>query len=219
MIYYVEDDNSIRELVIYTLSNTGFEALGLESGRALRKALETRLPELILLDIMLPGEDGMAILRWLKADAATRDIPVVMLTAKSAEYDKVIGLDGGADDFITKPFGMMELVSRVKAVLRRASPARTERLSVGAIELDAQKHTVVAGGKPVLLTLKEFELLRILMENTGIVLSRERLLELVWGYQADVETRTVDVHVRTLRQKLGAHGGAITTVRGIGYKI
>jgi two-component system alkaline phosphatase synthesis response regulator PhoP len=219
MIYYVEDDNSIRELVVYTLSNTGFEALGLESGRALRRALETRLPELILLDIMLPGEDGMAILRWLKTDAVTRDIPVVMLTAKSAEYDKVIGLDGGADDFITKPFGMMELVSRVKAVLRRASPTRTGRISVGAIELDAQKHTVVAGGEPVQLTLKEFELLRILMENAGIVLSRERLLELVWGYQADVETRTVDVHVRTLRQKLGANGGAITTVRGIGYKI
>lgn len=222
MIYCVEDDGNIRELVVYTLQSTGFEACGLADGAALRKALAETLPELILLDIMLPGEDGMTLLKKLKSDRRTKDIPVIMVTAKGAEYDKVIGLDMGADDYVTKPFGMMELISRIKAVLRRVdrqSGALEDQMIRGDIRMDGKKHEVTAQGRTVHLTLKEYEVLKRLMENPNIVLTRDRLLEEVWGYDFDGETRTVDVHIRTLRQKLGAAGEKIETVRGVGYRM
>lgn len=220
MIYCVEDDSSIRELVVYTLQNIGFEACGFADGKTFFEAVNVKLPELVLLDIMLPDEDGIRILKRLKATVATRELPVIMVTAKGTEYDKVVGLDNGADDYITKPFGMMELVSRVKAVLRRTAPKSTvSELICGGILMNVDKHLVVAGEQTVLLTLKEFELLRHLMENEGVVLTRDRLLETIWGYDFDGETRTVDVHIRTLRQKLGESGNAIETVRGVGYRI
>ena len=183
-------------------------------------ALET--PRLVLLDIMLPGEDGIEILKKLKSSSRTREIPVIMVTAKGAEYDKVKGLDLGADDYVTKPFGMMELVSRVKAVLRRSEKAARDQkniLASGDIEIDTQKHEVTAAGEVVNLTLKEYELLKRLMENQNVVMTRDRLLEDIWGYDFDGETRTVDVHVRTLRQKLGSCGDKIETVRGVGYRM
>lgn len=220
MIFCVEDDGNIRELVVYTLETTGFEARGFEEGTSFFRALADCLPELILLDIMLPGEDGMEILKKLKMSAKTREIPVIMLTAKGAEYDKVMGLDAGADDYVTKPFGMMELVSRIKAVLRRTrKKTDADRSIIGSICLDRKKHEVTVDGEVIALTLKEFELLRLLMENRNIVLTRDRLLEEIWGYDFDGETRTVDVHVRTLRQKLGREGERIETVRGVGYRI
>ena len=222
MIYCVEDDANIRELVAYTLQTMGFEAKEIEDGKALKKALAVELPELILLDIMLPGEDGLTLLKQLKADTLTRNIPLIMVTAKGAEYDKVIGLDLGADDYVSKPFGMMELISRVKAVLRRVERQRDERpqkVVHGAIEMDVKKHEILVNGEPVQLTLKEFELLRRLLEHPNIVLTRSQLLEEIWGYDFDGETRTVDVHIRTLRQKLGAAGDMIETVRGVGYRI
>lgn len=222
MIYFVEDDSNIRELVVYTLETTGHNARGFENGEKFWEALALETPELVLLDIMLPGEDGMAILKKLKASAKTEDIPVIMVTAKGAEYDKVMGLDSGADDYITKPFGMMELISRVKAVLRRAQKPTTKKDStymVDKLEVDVKKHEVRVNGEEVILTLKEFELLRLLLKNRGIVLTRDQLLEDIWGYDFDGETRTVDVHVRTLRQKLGEAGEYIETVRGVGYKI
>jgi len=220
MIYCVEDDRSIRELIIYALQSGGYEAVGFSEGTALLAALESRLPDLILLDIMLPGEDGMEILKKLKASVKTRHIPVIMITAKSAEYDKVLGLDSGADDYITKPFGIMEFLSRVRAVLRRAGNARSvSELSAGRLKMYVDRHVVLADGKEVALTLKEFELLKYLMENTGIVLTRDRLLEKVWGYEFEGETRTVDVHIRSLRQKLGEAGSVIETIRGVGYRI
>ncbi len=220
MIYCVEDDDSIRELVVYTLQNTGFQAMGLGSGEELKKALSHTKPELILLDIMLPVEDGISILKQLKSEADTKDIPVIMLTAKSAEYDKVIGLDNGADDYMTKPFGMMELISRIKAVLRRAAPKEEEAdLVAGGVALNTKKHCVFVNGQEVILTLKEFDLLRTLMENAGVVMTRDTLLEKIWGYHFEGETRTVDVHIRTLRQKLGAGANIIETIRGVGYKI
>lgn len=221
MIFCVEDDNSIRELLLYTLKNTGFECAGFGDGESLFRALQSgNVPELILLDIMLPGISGIEILKKLKEDRKTCEIPVIMLTAKGSEFDKVIGLDSGADDYITKPFGMMELISRVKAVIRRTKPKERERkLVCGDISMDTEKHLVTVEGEVVQLTLKEFEMLRVLMENKGIVLSRDTLLERVWGYDFDGETRTVDVHVRTLRQKLGAAGGIVDTVRGVGYTI
>lgn len=221
MIYFVEDDSNIRELVVYTLKSTGFEATGCADGKELDRALEKEDAELILLDIMLPGEGGVAILRRLRAAPATAELPIIMVTARSSEYDKVIGLDSGADDYITKPFGMMELVARVRAVLRR-KPAKSEKKGIfeaGDVVLDMQSHTVTADGAPVSLTYKEFELLHSLMENSGRVLSRDVLLETVWGYDFDGETRTVDVHIRTLRNKLGRCGDIIETVRGIGYRI
>lgn len=184
------------------------------------KALEDRLPDLILLDIMLPGEDGIEILKKLKMSVKTRHIPVIMITAKSAEYDKVIGLDSGADDYITKPFGILEFLSRVRAVLRRSANADTSsELSAGRLTMYVDRHSVLADGKEVTLTLKEFELLKYLLENTGIVLTRDKILEKVWGYEYEGETRTVDVHIRTLRQKLGEAGSVIETVRGVGYRI
>lgn len=220
MIFCVEDDRNIRELVVYTLSSTGMEAEGFEDGEVFFKALAERLPELILLDIMLPGEDGLTILKKLKGNKKTKDIPVIMVTAKGTEYDKVSGLDAGADDYVTKPFGMMELVSRVKAVLRRTEPEQKTRLyELGPIKVDVIRHTVHVSGEAVNLTYKEFELLCYLMENEGIVLSRDQLLSKIWGYDFDGETRTVDVHIRTLRQKLGTGGNYIETIRGVGYKI
>lgn len=222
MIYYVEDDRSIRELVLYTLKNTGFEAIGFENGESFFSSLkEDDLPQLIMLDIMLPGEDGMDILRKLKSSSVTKNIPVIMVTAKGTEYDKVTGLDCGADDYISKPFGMMELVARIKAVLRRAGKGVSdgENYEYGKVRLDLRSHTVTVDDKPVELTLKEFELLRLLMKNAGAVLTRDMLLETIWGYDFDGETRTVDVHVRTLRQKLGAGADIIETVRGVGYKV
>lgn len=220
MIYYVEDDSSIRELVIYTLKTTGFEAIGFESGRELFAALDAEIPELILLDIMLPGEDGLRILQKIRTKESCRQVPVILLTAKGTEYDKVIGLDSGADDYITKPFGMMELVSRIRAVLRRFERNDSEhQLSIGCITLNEKRHQVTVNGEPVILAKKEFELLKYLMENQGIVLTRDKMLETIWGYDFDGETRTVDVHVRTLRQKLGEGGALLETVRGVGYRI
>ena len=220
MIYYVEDDVSIRELVVYTLETTGIKACGFSDAAGFWEALDKELPELILLDIMLPKEDGMEILRRLKESDRTRRIPVIMVTAKGTEYDKVMGLDTGADDYVAKPFGMMELVSRIRAVLRRAGDRREEGCyRVGPVVLDTQKHEVTVGGEARSLTLKEFELLEALLRNRGIVLTRDRLLEEIWGYDFDGETRTVDVHIRTLRQKLGEAGELIETVRGVGYRI
>lgn len=222
MIFFVEDDDNIRELVVYTLRAVGFEAQGFENGKAFFRALSAQKPELVLLDIMLPDQDGLQILKRLKFDPATREIPVILITAKSTEYDKVIGLDSGADDYITKPFGMMELVSRIKAVLRRTSPRGStsmQTLEVGPITLDPHKYEVTVNGNKLELTHKEFELLRYLMENEGIVLNRNKILEAVWGYDFDGETRTVDVHIRSLRQKLGEWGKLIETVRGVGYRI
>lgn len=220
MIYCVEDDRNIRELLVYTLTTTGYQTLGLDSGKALFKELKSNKPELILLDIMLPGEDGYAILDRLKTSSSTREIPVIMVTAKGAEFDKVRGLDAGADDYITKPFGMMEFLARVKAVLRRSSQKSGEReLRCGSLSIFVERHEVRENGKTVELTLKEFEVLRYLVENKGIVLTRDQLLGHVWGYDFDGETRTVDVHIRSLRQKLGEAGALIETVRGVGYRI
>ena len=221
MIYCVEDERNIRELIVYTLESSGLSAKGVETGSQLFKALSEHPASLILLDIMLPEEDGLAILQKLKSSEVTRDIPVIMVTAKGAEYDKVKGLNCGADDYITKPFGMMEFIARVRAVLRRTGKEDKENatLQIGELQVLVQQHQVLAAGRKVTLTLKEFELLKYLMENEGIVLSRDRLLGHVWGYDFDGETRTVDVHIRTLRQKLGGCGELIETVRGVGYRI
>ena len=220
MIFCVEDDSNIRELVIYTLKATGMEACGFENGFDFMKALAKEMPELILLDIMLPGEDGLSLLKRLKKDSQTKEIPVIMLTAKSAEYDVVKGLDMGADDYISKPFGMMELVSRIKAVLRRTkSLEEKEILQAGNIVIDLKKHQVKVEGEEILLTLKEYELLKRFLKNQDIVLTREQLLEDIWGYDFVGETRTLDVHIRTLRQKLGTSGDWIQTVRGVGYRL
>ena len=220
MIYCVEDDSNIRELVVYTLESTGMKARGFEDGRKFTEALAFETPELVLLDIMLPGEDGIEILKKLRNNAKTKNILVIMVTAKGSEYDKVVGLDTGADDYITKPFGMMELVSRIKAVLRRTIREKTDtKYRVGNLSIDVEKHKVKVDGETVTLTLKEFELLEKLMKNRHIVLTRDRLLEEIWGYDFTGETRTVDVHVRTLRQKLGTAGELIETVRGVGYRI
>ena len=220
MIYCVEDDDNIRDLVIYTLETTGLKAKGFAEGAEFMEALAFDTPELILLDIMLPGEDGLAILRKLKNSSKTKDIPVIMVTAKGTEYDKVIGLDSGADDYVTKPFGMMELVSRIKAVLRRSGQTADKAdLEVDGVKMNVKKHEVTVDGQAVTLTLKEYELLERLMRNRNIVLTRDQLLEDIWGYDFDGETRTVDVHVRTLRHKLGEKGAIIETVRGVGYRI
>jgi len=219
MIYCVEDDSAIRDLVVYTLKASGFEALGFENDAGFWAAMKEQEPELILLDVMLPGEDGLTILKKLRASAATADIPVIMATAKDSEYDKVIGLDSGADDYLVKPFGMMEMVSRIKAVLRRAGGRQPALLSCGIITLDEKKHAVTVGGEPVLLTLKEYELLKLFMENPGRVFTRDNLLSEVWGVDFSGETRTVDVHIGTLRTKLENAGDYIRTVRGVGYKM
>ena len=221
MIFCVEDDAGIRDLMIYTLNASGFRAVGFENAKEFYTALADTVPELIMLDIMLPGEDGISILKRLKADARTADIPVIMATAKGNEYDKVIGLDLGADDYLAKPFGMMEMASRVRAVLRRSGRAaeKPQLIRVGSLEMDLNEHSVTADGIRVQLTLKEFELLRTFMTNPGRAFTREQLLTSVWCEDFLGETRTVDVHVGTLRQKLGACGKYIRTVRGVGYKL
>lgn len=220
MIYYAEDDIGIRELVVYALKNTGLDAIGFENGKALLEALSEKLPELILLDIMMPGDDGIEILKKIRSSPETSTIPVIMVTAKSTEYDKIIGLDGGADDYISKPFGIMEMVSRIKAVLRRSpSSSVCEIYTRGPICLDLRSHTVSVNSENISLTLKEFELLRMLMASSGTVLTRDLILEKIWGYDFDGETRTVDVHIRTLRAKLKDSGELIETIRGVGYRI
>lgn len=220
MIYLVEDDASIRELVVYALSNSGFTATGFETPSAFWQGMARQTPSLILLDIMLPEEDGLQILKKLRQSPATRRTPVIMLTAKGSEYDKVIGLEAGADDYLPKPFGMMELIARVKALLRRAEErSAPDRYQAGCLMVCPERHLVEVEGKPVTLTLKEFELLVMLLKNRNMVLTRDQLLNQIWGYSFDGENRTVDVHIRTLRQKLGAAGDLIETVRGVGYKI
>ena len=218
MIYLLEDDDSIRELVIYTLNSQGMEARGFARPSAFWEAVEEQTPSLALLDVMLPEEDGISVLKKLRASACAARLPIIMLTAKGTEYDKVLGLDAGADDYVTKPFGMMELLSRIRALLRRTE--RNDALyRCGQLTVDPGSHTVLVGDREVALTQKEFEVLYLLLKNKGQVLSRERLIEDVWGYAFTGESRTVDVHVRTLRQKLGEAGAYIETVRGYGYKI
>ncbi len=220
MIFCVEDDSGIRELMIYTLNSAGFEAKGFVNGELFFETLKKETPQLIMLDIMLPGEDGIAILKRLKRNKVTENIPVIMTTAKGTEYDKVIGLDLGADDYLTKPFGMMEMVSRVKAVLRRTLPAKdTEILRVGSLELNTKEHSVFAAGEYIELTRKEYELLYMFMNNQGRVFTRDQLLQNIWGTEYIGETRTVDVHIGTLRAKLGEFANYIETVRGVGYRM
>lgn len=225
MIYLVEDDDSIRELVVYTLGSAGMQAKGFSRPSLFWNALEQEIPELILLDIMLPEEDGLTILRKLRNHPETSRIPVMMLTAKASEYEKVIGLDAGADDYLPKPFGMMELIARVRALLRRiqkpASPAQDADSSytLGILYVSPKRHIVQVNHKTITLTLKEFDMLCLLLKNKEIVLTREQFLNSVWGYHFDGENRTVDVHIRTLRQKLGEAGSYIRTIRGVGYKI
>ena len=220
MIYLVEDDANIRELVIYTLRQSGLEAEGFEKPSEFDRACTAQLPRLVLLDIMLPEEDGLSILKRLRANPATKKLPVMMLTAKGSEYDKVIGLETGADDYLPKPFGMMEMLARVKALLRRAEDTGDETEYVlDELYVCPEKHQVSVDGEPVTLTRKEFDILRMLLENRGIVLSRDRMLNTIWGYDFDGENRTVDVHIRTLRSKLGKAGMHIETVRGVGYRI
>ncbi|MCI8514557.1 MAG: response regulator transcription factor [Lachnospiraceae bacterium] len=220
MIYCVEDDASIREIELYALRSIGFEARGFESGDELLTALEGERPELVLLDIMLPGTDGVELLRRMKATVHLMDIPVIMATAKGAEYDKIQSLDLGADDYLVKPFGMMEMVSRVKAVLRRCCPApAAKQLTAGRLSVDLEERTVTADGRRISLTYKEFELLRLFLSRPGIAFTREQLLSDIWGMNYTGETRTVDMHIKTLRQKLGPCGGMIETVRHIGYRL
>lgn len=220
MIYCVEDEKNIRELLVYTLETTGFTARGMADGKELKAALKEEIPNLILLDIMLPGDDGYTILAQLKSMSSVKDVPVIMVTAKEAEFDKVKGLEGGADDYITKPFGMMEFIARVKAVLRRSARQNEDReLHYGELYLNVGRHEVRYQEEKIELTRKEFELLQYLMENKSLVMTRNQILCHVWGYDFDGETRTVDVHVRTLRQKLGEAGDLIETVRGVGYRI
>ena len=220
MIYLLEDDDSIRKLVIYGLESQGYEAQGFELPSLFWKAMGKQLPELILLDIMLPEEDGLTILQKLRSASATKKIPVIMLTAKNTEYDRVIGLDNGADDFVSKPFGMMELVARVRAVLRRTEPASSStEYQVGPLYVSPERHIVKVNGQDVTLTYKEFEILCLLLENEGVVLTRSVLMDRIWGCEFERENRTLDVHIRTLRAKLGEAGSLIRTVRGMGYKI
>lgn len=220
MIYLLEDDDSIRKLVVYGLQSQGYEAQGFALPSEFWRAMDAQLPELLLLDIMLPEEDGLSILRKLRAAAPTRKLPVIILTAKNTEYDRVVGLDGGADDFISKPFGMMELVARVRAVLRRTEQKpETEDYQVGDLFVSPQRHVVRVAGEEVPLTNKEFELLCLLLEHQGMAMTRDAIMDGVWGQEFSRENRTLDVHVRTLRTKLGAAGHYIETVRGVGYKI
>ncbi|GFH90374.1 MAG: response regulator transcription factor [Lachnospiraceae bacterium] len=222
MIFCIEDEESIRDLMIYTLNGAGFDAKGFSDGKGFFEALQQERPRLILLDIMLPGEDGISILKRLRSKEETAGIPVMMATAKGTEYDKVMGLDLGADDYLVKPFGMMEMISRIRAVLRRTEAGYKDKgkiLQMGALELNPETYAVSADGERVQLTLKEHKLLRILMENPKRVFTRDQLLESVWGIEYAGETRTVDVHVATLRTKLGQCGSYIETVRGVGYRI
>ena len=224
MIYCVEDEKNIRELLIYTLETTGFSARGMANSKELKDALKEELPDLILLDIMLPGEDGIKILKKLKNYEQTRDIPVIMATAKSSEYDVVKGLDSGADDYMTKPFGIMELLSRIRSVLRRsrgrnAEPVESRVINYGKITMIPEQHIVKVDGKEINLTLKEFELLKYLMINKNMVLSRDQIMQAVWEEPFSLESRTIDMHIMSLRQKLGEEGKHVCTVRGIGYRL
>lgn len=220
MIFCVEDDRGIRELMTYTLNASGYDALGLKDGKELDEALKNEKPCLITLDIMLPNEDGISILKRLKNDERYHDIPIIMASAKGEEYDKVIGLDLGADDYLAKPFGMMEMVSRIKAVLRRSEVTnKKQELRNGPIYLNNIKHIVIVDGKEIELTLKEYELLLLFMNNIGIVFTREHLLASIWDSNFVGESRTIDVHVGTLRNKLGKYGACIKTLRGVGYKM
>lgn len=219
MIYILEDDDNIRKLINYSLKSQGFEVQDFALPSQFWTAVSAEKPELFLLDIMLPQEDGISILKKLRANSETSHIPVIMLTAKDTEYDIVTGLDAGADDYVTKPFGMMALVSRIKAVLRRykKTDKKKELIQSGGITIDENKHTVFAGNQQIFLTVKEFDLLTLLLKNQGNVLTREHLLEKIWDVSSDIESRTVDVHIRTLRAKLGEYGNIIETVRGVGY--
>ncbi len=221
MVYILEDDDNIRKLINYSLKSQGFEVQDFALPSAFWTALQTTNPDLLLLDIMLSEEDGISILKKLRSNPKTSTIPVIMLTAKDSEYDVVTGLDSGADDYVTKPFGMMALVSRIKAVLRRyeKSDSHKELLEAGGIKIDENQHTVFAGNQQLFLTVKEFDLLALLIKNRGNVLTRERLLESVWGLSSEIESRTVDVHIRTLRAKLGDYEKNIETIRGVGYKV
>ena len=220
MIYLLEDDTNIRNFVVYALNNSGLEADGFELPSQFWTAVEKKKPSMAILDIMLPEEDGLSVLRKLRESSETKDLPIIMLTAKSTEYDKVIGLDGGADDYVTKPFGTMELMARVKALLRRAEPVSVgKEYSIGPLLLNADKHIIRVDGQDVALTLKEFQLLCYLIRHKGNVMTRDRILQEICGYEFDGENRTVDVHIRTLRSKLGKAGDLIETVRGIGYRI
>lgn len=220
MVYILEDDDNIRKLINYSLKSQGFEVQDFALPSAFWSALQTKNPDLLLLDIMLPEEDGISILKKLRSNPKTSTIPVIMLTAKDSEYDVVTGLDSGADDYVTKPFGMMALVSRIKAVLRRyeKSDSHKELLEAGGIKIDENQHTVFAGNQQLFLRVKEFDLLVLLLKNRGNVLTREQLLESVWGLSSEIESRTVDVHIRTLRAKLGEYEKNIETIRGVGYK-
>lgn len=220
MIWCVDDDNTIRDIEVYTLTQTGFEAKGFADGISMLEALKTEKPELIVLDIMLPGKDGVDVLKEIRSNPETRKIPVIMATAKGTEMDKIQGLDTGADDYLVKPFGVMEMVSRIKAVLRRSTPdSKEELLTIGEITLSEKEHLVTACGEKVVLTLKEFEILKRFMQNPGIVFSRDKLLSEVWGVDYLGESRTVDMHIKTLRQKLGVEGSRIETVIGVGYRM
>ena len=220
MIYLLEDDDSIRKLVLYGLDSQGFQAKGFALPSEFWRAMDAEMPELVLLDIMLPEEDGLSILRKLRARPATKRLPIIMLTAKNSEYDRVIGLDHGADDFVSKPFSMLELIARIRAVLRRAEPAQASGdFSLGLLFVSPDRHEVKVGDADITLTNKEFELLCLLLRNKGIVLTRATLMDRVWGFESERENRTLDVHIRTLRVKLGEAGSYIETVRGIGYKI
>lgn len=219
MIYLLEDEEGIRNFVIYALEHSGFEAKGFSAPSLLYAEFENRLPKLLLLDRMLPEEDGIEVLKKLRSDSRTRKLPVIMLTAKGTEHDKVEGLDSGADDYVTKPFGMTELISRIKALLRRTYDDSDEGISIGGLRISPNRHEIAANGEAVTLTLKEFELLLFLVRNRGTVFDRDTLLREIWGYDFTGESRTVDVHIRTLRAKLGECGSIIRTIRGIGYKV
>ena len=219
MIYIVEDDRNIQEIELFALKNSGYQAAGFETAKEFYKALSEKLPELILLDIMLPDEDGLSILKRLRTRADTQKIPVILVTAKTSEIDKVKGLDGGADDYIAKPFGVMEMIARVKALLRRSGGMEENLLTCGNVTLDGEKRMVYVDGKSIELTYKEFELLKLLMKNHGIVISRDVIMERVWDSSFEGESRTIDVHVRTLRQKLGDGGSIIKTIRNVGYMV
>ena len=218
LIYCVEDDPAIRELVVYTLESAGYTAAGFETAQSFYAALKQQVPALVLLDIMLPTEDGLSVLRTLRANPATQQLPVILATAKGTEYDTVKGLDSGADDYLAKPFGMMELIARVKALLRR-SGAKDTLLRAGSIALDTQRHKVYVNEEETVLTRKEFDLLQLLLQSPERIFTRDTVLSEVWGYEFDGETRTVDVHLRTLRQKLGSAGAQLETVRGVGYRL
>jgi len=219
MIWCVEDDESIRDIEVYALQSTGFEARGFADGDAFRAALEAETPELIILDVMLPGTDGVALLEELKRSPEHCEIPVIMATAKGAEYDKIKSLDLGADDYLVKPFGMMEMVSRVKAVLRRCQPKAVSRsYQTGGLVVNLDEHTVTIDGERITLTYKEYELLRLFLSNPGMAYTRDQLFAQIWGTDFIGDSRTLDVHIRTLRQKLGGYGQRIETVRGVGYR-